>query len=106
MRSFSFGELYICIMSACGWMATVGNILVARDALADAMDCLASEEVGEGAGGGEDGRVSTRETRRLRSDATDSIPVDYCYTSPRTFLVVEPWDLRCRKDESQEVSDG
>ena len=52
------------------------------------------------------GIIGERETRRLRSDATDSIPVDYCYTSPRTFLVVEPWDLRCRKDESQEVSDG
>ena len=30
------------------WPEAVEDILVARDALADAMDCLASEEVGEG----------------------------------------------------------
>jgi hypothetical protein len=50
-------------------MATVVNILVARDALADAMDCLASEEEGK-KGGSKDSLGG--EIRRLRPDSTDS----------------------------------
>jgi hypothetical protein len=48
----------------------VGDILVARDALADAMDCLASEEEGKKGGSKE---TVDGESRRLRSSFTDSV---------------------------------
>jgi hypothetical protein len=47
----------------------VGDILVVRDALADAMDCLASEEAGEEE---KKGDSLGGEIRRLRPDSTDS----------------------------------
>lgn len=64
-------------------MATVGNILVARDALANtyAMDLLASEECGKK-------ETIDGETRRLRSGATDSRLLDCRYMFLRTFSCV------------------
>jgi hypothetical protein len=53
-----------------GELVAVGDILVARDALADAMDCLASEEEGKKGGSKE---TVDGESRRLRSSFTDSV---------------------------------